>query len=181
MVYALLSKYIKIKGVIVKKKLPDLKKIKFILMDLDGCLSTGHIIYTSAGEDIKVFHTHDGYGITRGKNLGLKFAVISGRKSKVNLMRVNALRIDHIFENIDDKIIPFIKLLNEYKLKEENFAYIGDDEFDIPLLKIVGFSGCPANAINTVKKNVHYICKNKGGDGAVREFIDLILRNKKLI
>lgn len=163
------------------KKLSDLSKIEFVLMDMDGCLTTGHIIYTSAGEDIKVFHTHDGYGITRGIVLGLKFAIISGRSSKVNRMRVDKLGIHYMYEDIDDKRIPFEELKAKYNLQNENFAYIGDDEFDIPLLKEVGFSCCPNSAVDEVKNHVDYICKKDGGDGAVREIIDMILREKKLI
>jgi len=150
-------------------------------MDMDGCLTTGHIIYSSSGEDIKMFHTHDGYGLTRGRELGMKFAVISGMNSAVNKRRVKRLKIHHLYENIDDKIIPFEELKKKYKLKDENFAYIGDDEFDIPLLKKAGFSCCPKSAVDEVKKHVHYICKKNGGEGAIREMIDKILKAKKLI
>ncbi len=162
-------------------KKPDLKKIQFILMDMDGCLTTGHVIYSSNGEDIKMFHTHDGYGLTRGRELGMKFAVISGMNSAVNKRRVERLKIHHLYENIDDKLIPYEELKKKYKLKDENFAYIGDDEFDIPLLKKVGFSCCPKSGIDEVKKHVHYVCKKNGGEGAVREMIDKILKAKKLI
>lgn len=164
-----------------KRKLPDLSRISFILMDLDGCLSTGHIVYLSNGTDLKIFHTHDGFGIARGRELGLKFAVISGKSSKVNKLRVNRLKIHHLYEDIDDKTIPYAELKKMYKLSDENFAYIGDDEFDIPLLKLVGFSACPNSAIEEVKKHVHYVCKKNGGDGAVRELIDKVLKAKKLI
>lgn len=165
----------------MKKKLPDLSKVSLVLMDLDGCLSTGHIVYLSNGTDLKIFHTHDGYGITRGRELGLKFAVISGKSSKVNKLRVSRLKIDHLFEDIEDKTVPYQALKKKYRLKDENFAYIGDDEFDIPLLKLVGFSSCPKSGIEEVKKHVHYVCKKDGGDGAVREIIDMILKAKKLI
>jgi 3-deoxy-D-manno-octulosonate 8-phosphate phosphatase (KDO 8-P phosphatase) len=165
----------------MKKKLPDLKKVNFLLMDLDGCLSTGHIIYLSNGIDMKMFHTHDGFGIARGRELGMKFAVISGKSSKVNKLRVSRLKIDHLYEDIDDKTIPYKELKKKYKLSDENFAYIGDDEFDIPLLKLVGFSTCPKSAIDEVKKHVHYVCRKNGGDGAVREVIDMILKARKLI
>lgn len=150
-------------------------------MDLDGCLTTGHIIYSSSGEDIKMFHTHDGFGLTRGRELGLKFAVISGMSSKVNSMRVERLKIHYIFEDIKDKILPFEELKKKHKLTKENFAYIGDDEFDIPLLQKVGFSCCPNSAIDEVKKHVDYVCKKNGGEGAVREVIDMILKAKGLI
>ncbi len=165
----------------MKKTKKDLAKIEFLLMDLDGCLTTGHIIYSSNGEDIKMFHTHDGFGLTRGRDLGLKFAVISGMSSKVNKMRVDRLKIHFIFEDIKDKILPFEELKKSHGLEKENFAYIGDDEFDIPLLKQVGFSCAPKSAIDKVKKHVDYVCKKNGGEGAVREVIDMILKAKGLI
>ena len=164
-----------------KKTKKDLAKIEVLLMDLDGCLTTGHIIYSSNGEDTKIFHTHDGFGIVRGRELGLKFAIISGMSSKVNRMRVEKLKIHHIYENIDDKLIPFEELKSEYKLCKESFAYIGDDEFDIPLLKKVGFSCCPKSGIEEVKKHVDYVCKKNGGEGAVREVVDMILKAKGLL
>lgn len=80
------------------KRKPDLTKIKMILMDLDGCLSTGQIIYTGTGDDIKIFHTHDGYGIVRAQKLGIKFAVISGMTSPVNKRRINKLKIEHLLK-----------------------------------------------------------------------------------
>lgn len=150
-------------------------------MDMDGCLTTGHIIYSSSGDNLKMFHTHDGFGITRGRELGLKFAVISGMSSLTNKMRVERLKIHHLYEDIDDKLIPFEELKSIYNLKNENFAYIGDDEFDIPLLKKVGFSCAPNSAIEEVKKHVDYVCKKNGGEGAVREIIDMILKAKGLI
>jgi 3-deoxy-D-manno-octulosonate 8-phosphate phosphatase (KDO 8-P phosphatase) len=159
----------------------DLSKIEFLLMDLDGCLTTGHIIYSSNGEDIKMFHTHDGFGITRGKELGLKFAVISGRSSKVNKMRVEKLKIDYMFEDVDDKREPYELLKKKYNLKDENFAFIGDDVIDLELLRAVGFSCCPNSAVEEVINEVDYICDKRGGDGAVREIIDLILKAKGLI
>ena len=162
-------------------KKPDLSKIKMILMDMDGCLTNGQIIYSSSGEDIKVFHVHDGYGLTRGLQHGLKFAVISGKESAVNKRRMERLKIHHLYEGIDDKLVPFEELKKLYGFKNDEFAYIGDDEFDIPLLKKVGFSCCPNSAVDEVKKHVHYVCKKNGGEGAVREMIDKILKAKKLI
>lgn len=164
-----------------KKTKKDLAKIEVMLMDLDGCLTTGHIIYSSNGQDTKIFHTHDGFGIVRGRELGLKFAIISGMSSKVNRMRTKKLKIHHIYENIDDKLIPFEELKLKYDLKAENFAYIGDDEFDLPLLRKVGFSCCPKSGIDEVKKHVDYVCKKNGGEGAVREVVDMILKAKGLI
>ncbi|HMS64670.1 MAG TPA: HAD hydrolase family protein [Ignavibacteria bacterium] len=165
----------------LKKTKKDLAKIEFLLMDLDGCLTTGHIIYSSDGTDTKIFHTHDGYGIVRGRELGLKFAVVSGMSSVVNRMRSEKLKIHHIYENIEDKLIPFEELKSKYNLTNEKFAYIGDDEFDLPLLKKAGVSFAPKNAIDKVKKSVDFVCKKNGGEGAVREVVDMILQAKGLI
>jgi len=159
----------------------SLAKIQVILMDLDGCLTTGHIIYISSGEDIKIFNTHDGYGIVRARKLGLKFGVISGMSSLVNRRRVERLQIDHLYEDVDDKTLPYKELKEMYKMEDENFAYIGDDEFDIGLLKLVGFSAAPANAMDEVKKHVDFVCTKAGGEGCVREIIDMILKAKGLL
>lgn len=166
--------------------LPDLTKIKMILMDLDGCLTTGHLVYMSDGDgnhirDAKVFHTHDGFGIARGIEVGMKFSIISGRSSPVNKMRSDKLGIHHLYENIPDKLVPFEELKDKYGYTNEEFAYIGDDEFDLPLLREVGFSACPESAVEEVKKHVNYVCKQRGGYGAVREFIDVILKEQNLI
>lgn len=158
-----------------------LSKIEVILMDLDGCLTTGHIVYLSSGEDLKIFNTHDGYGIVRARKLGMKFGVISGMSSLVNQRRVERLQIDHLYQDVDDKTLPYKELKEMYKLNDESFAYIGDDEFDIGLLKLVGFSAAPENAMDEVKKNVDYICKKAGGQGCVREIIDMILKAKGLL
>jgi len=159
----------------------SLAKIEVILMDLDGCLTTGHIIYISSGEDIKIFNTHDGYGIVRARKLGMKFGVISGMSSLVNKRRVERLQIDHLYQDVDDKTLPYKELKEMYKLTDENFAYIGDDDFDIGLLKLVGFSAAPANAMDEVKKNVDYVCAKAGGQGCVREIVDMILKAKGLL
>ena len=102
-------------------------------------------------------------------------------KSGVNKRRVDKLKIDDLFEDIDDKLIPFMELQKKYNMTADNFAYIGDDDFDIPLLEEVGFSCCPANAMDEVKKHVNYVCKKNGGEGAIREVIDLFLKAKNLI
>jgi 3-deoxy-D-manno-octulosonate 8-phosphate phosphatase (KDO 8-P phosphatase) len=159
----------------------SLAKVEIILMDLDGCLTTGHIVYLSSGEELKMFSTHDGYGITRARKLGLKFGVISGMSSLVNQRRVERLQIDHLYQDVDDKTLPYKELKEMYNLTDENFAYIGDDEFDIGLLKMVGFSACPNNAMAEVKNHVHLVCNKDGGQGCVREIIDMILKAKGLL
>lgn len=159
----------------------DFSKISFVLMDLDGVMTDGTIIYSTNGEQIKVFSVYDGYGIERGHRLGLKFGIISGRNSEVNGLRAKKLNIEELHQNANNKVAVYEEIKQKYSLGDECFAYIGDEVFDIPLLQKVAFSSAPANAVPEVKKEVHYITKVEGGKGAVREVIDFILREKKLI
>lgn len=159
----------------------DFSKISFVLMDLDGVMTDGTIIYSTNGEQIKVFSVYDGYGIERGHRLGLKFGIISGRSSEVNVLRAKKLNIEELHQNANNKVAVYEEIKQKYSLGDECFAYIGDEVFDIPLLQKVAFSSAPQNAVPEVKKEVHYITKVEGGKGAVREIIDFILREKKLI
>lgn len=159
----------------------DFSNISFILMDMDGVLTDGSIIYTSGGEQIKIFNAHDGFGIERGHQLGLQFGVISGKSTPVNEFRVSRLKIQELYQDCKDKVAAFKEISKKYKFKPENFCFIGDDVFDLPLLGEVALSAAPANALDEVKDAVHYVTLKKGGEGAVRELIDLILRKKGLI
>lgn len=159
----------------------DFSKISFVLMDMDGVLTDGTIIYSTNGEQIKVFSVYDGYGIERGHKLGLKFGIISGRSSEVNILRAKKLKIEELHQDAGDKVKIFEELKQKYDLSSESFAYIGDEVFDLPLLSKVAFSAAPANAVPEVKDAVHYVTSIEGGKGAVREMIDFILRKKKLI
>ena len=157
------------------------KKIKLILFDVDGVLTDGSIIYTSEGQQIKIFHAHDGFGIERGFELGLRFGVISGKSTPVNDFRVSRLKIQELYQDCRDKVAAYEEIRAKYKLEPENFCFMGDDVFDLPLLRAVVFSCSPINAIDEVKEEVHYVTKIESGRGAVREVIDMILRKKGLL
>jgi 3-deoxy-D-manno-octulosonate 8-phosphate phosphatase (KDO 8-P phosphatase) len=159
----------------------DFSKISFILMDMDGVLTDGTIIYSTNGEHIKVFSVYDGYGIERGHKHGLKFGIISGRSSEVNVLRAKKLKLEELYQDVNDKVKAYRKIREKHGLSTDNFAYIGDEVFDLPLLEEVALSAAPANAVQEVKDKVHYVTKTVGGKGAVRELVDLILRKKKLI
>lgn len=156
----------------------DFTKIQFVLMDLDGVLTDGSIIYSSNGEMLKEFNAHDGFGINRGRQLGLKFAIISGMSAAANEMRAKRLNIEELYQNCDDKTEAANEIKHKYNLADENLCFIGDDVFDIPLLKQVGFSACPPEAIEEVRNEVHYITKVSAGRGCVREMIDFILKKQ---
>jgi len=152
-----------------------------IIMDVDGVLTDGSIIYSSDGLEFKRFHVHDGYGIFRGREKGLMFSIISGRTSKVTSIRAKKLEIADLYQGDSDKLNIFQKIKRKYDLKYEEVCFIGDDEFDLPLLRKVGFSAAPSDAVARVRKEVDYITKAKGGRGAVREVIDIILEAKGLL
>ena len=158
-----------------------LKHIRMIVLDVDGVLTDGLIIYGSDGTEYKHFHVHDGYGIFRARELGLRFAIISGRSSKVTTLRAKRLEIVDVHQGNNDKVSVFDKLKNKYKLQYKEVCFIGDDEFDLPLLRKVGLSVAPSDAIEAVRHDVDYVTKAAGGRGAVREVIDAILNAKKLI
>lgn len=155
-----------------------LRKIKMILLDVDGVLTDGKIIISSDGIEYKHFHAHDGYGILKAKRAGIIVGLVSGRTSEVVNKRADKLGIELVYQGNEDKLSVFQEIKSRYNITEDQTAFIGDDEFDIPLLKAVGFSAAPANAINEVKKVVDYVTKVEGGNGAAREVIDLILKAK---
>jgi 3-deoxy-D-manno-octulosonate 8-phosphate phosphatase (KDO 8-P phosphatase) len=168
----------------IRKRMPKkvrerAKRIKMIIMDVDGVLTDGRIILGSKGEELKNFYVQDGQGIRLAREKGLILALISGRKSKVVERRVEELKIKETYQNISEKIEVYYKLLKKYGLKNEEVAYIGDDLGDIPPLRKAGLAISPANGVKEVKKIVHYVTRVSGGKGAVREAIDLILEAKQ--
>ena len=152
-----------------------------IILDVDGVLTDGKIIFSSDGKEYRNFHAHDGFGIARAKSLGMKFAVISGKTSKATEYRMARLGIKELYQNHMDKVAIYRKLKAKYKLKDNEICYVGDDEFDLPLLRIVGFSAAPNDAIARVRNEVDYVATKEGGSGAVREVIDMVLRTKRLL
>ena len=156
-----------------------LKKIKLLLLDVDGVMTDGGIYYSNSGDEFKKFNIQDGYGITKLRRAGINIGIITGRISNLVAKRAEELGITEIYQNLDDKLIAFESLKKKFNLTDSDIAYIGDDEFDLPVLKLVGFSASPADAVPAVKNRVDYICKRGGGNGAVREIIEMILQNQK--
>jgi 3-deoxy-D-manno-octulosonate 8-phosphate phosphatase (KDO 8-P phosphatase) len=155
-----------------------LLKIKMILMDVDGVLTDGEIIYTSSGDEIKMFNVQDGMGITLARMAGLKTGIITGRMSKMVKRRAEELKFDIVSQGSFDKLPSYQKIKKESKLSDDEIAYIGDDILDISILKRVGFSAAPSNARDEVKAICDYITIAEGGNGAVREVIDKILKRQ---
>ena len=153
-----------------------LKKIKLLIMDVDGVMTDGRIIMDDAGHELKNFNVRDGHGIKILQRYGIQVAILTGRQSKVVAHRARDLDIKEVYQKVFNKKDVFEKILRKHKLSPDEAAFIGDDIVDIPVLKRVGFSVAVADADDMVKKSVHYIAKNKGGRGAVREVCEMILQ-----
>ncbi|MEE9503514.1 MAG: HAD-IIIA family hydrolase [Thermodesulfobacteriota bacterium] len=153
-----------------------LKSVKRLMLDVDGVLTDGKIIYNDRGEEIKAFNVRDGHGLKLLMRAGIEIALITGRKSKVVLHRARDLGIKKVYQGVINKIEIYEKILKEKKLKDINVGFVGDDLVDIPVLKRVGFSAAVGDAIPEVKKVVDYVASKRGGEGAVREICELLLK-----
>jgi len=153
------------------------KNIKMIGMDIDGVLTPGDIVVMESGEEIKSWNVKDRLGFNLARRAGnLKFAWISGRGCKQVEQRAKELKIESVNLKRMDKCKALKEILRKFKLRAENFAYIGDDLVDIPVLKKAGLSFCPKDAPEEVKQVVDYVSKVEGGRGVLREVIELILK-----
>ena len=153
-----------------------LKKIKILIVDVDGVLTDGGIIMDSNGVETKRFDVQDGLGLMLWKKAGFKSAIISARSSGVVAYRAKDLQIDKTYVGVSSKLTAYEALLKEWNINDEEVCFIGDDLTDLSVLKRVGFSAAVDNAVFEIKSMVHYVSIKKGGYGAVREIIELILK-----
>jgi 3-deoxy-D-manno-octulosonate 8-phosphate phosphatase (KDO 8-P phosphatase) len=150
--------------------------VKLLVLDVDGVLTDGSLMISPDGlEHIKVFDSLDGHGLKLIISKGIQVAIISGRKSSMVEMRAKALGIQHVFLGIEDKKSIFLQLIKTLNLTPRDCGAIGDDWPDLGVLNVVHFSAAPANAHPEVSNIADYVCRKKGGEGAVREVCDLIL------
>ena len=156
--------------------LQKLKPIKLLILDVDGVLTDGSVVYTDSGEEIKQFDAQDGHGLKLLMRSGIEVVLLTGRKSKAVLHRARDLGIEHVHQKAIDKIAVYAKILTRSNLPDKNVAFVGDDLVDIPVLKRVGFSAAVPGAVPEVKEVVDYITDKNGGEGAVREICELLLK-----
>lgn len=149
-------------------------------MDVDGVLTDGRIIYDDRGVEYKAFDVHDGYGVFRGREHGLLFAIISGRVAKAVTKRAERMKVKEVHQGKRDKLAVLEMLCRKYTLSLPEICAIGDDLLDLPMLTVAGFSAAPPSAITAVRGAVDHITSAPGGRGAVREVIDMILEAKGL-
>jgi 3-deoxy-D-manno-octulosonate 8-phosphate phosphatase (KDO 8-P phosphatase) len=152
-----------------------LKKIKMLILDVDGVMTDGNIIMDSDGREMKNFNVRDGHGLVMIQRHGIQAAILTGRTSAVVEHRARDLKIAGVYQGALNKKEIFEQILKKNNLTPEAIAYIGDDIVDIPVLKMVGFSVAVADAVELVKKTVDYVTVNSGGQGAVREICEMLL------
>lgn len=155
---------------------PNLKEIKIIILDVDGTMTDGKITYDNNGTETKSFNVKDGMAIAQAIKYGIKVAIITGRTSKVVEHRATELGISDIYQGVGNKIATLDKLLKKYDYNYKNVAYMGDDINDIPAMMRADYVGITADAVLDIEEFAHFKSKYNGGYGAVREFIETILK-----
>jgi 3-deoxy-D-manno-octulosonate 8-phosphate phosphatase (KDO 8-P phosphatase) len=172
------------------------KKIKLLLFDVDGVLTDGKLFFvpsaaqenrgqaaeislTSQGSiEIKGFHAHDGVAVSLARVAGIKTGLITKRASETVAVRARDLKLDHIYQGIQDKLGAFREILKKEGLKPSEACFVGDDVIDLPVMWNCGLAVAVANARDEVKKDAHYVTKHAGGDGALRDAVEFILKSQ---
>lgn len=152
------------------------KEIKLLICDVDGVFSDGLIYMGNDGEELKTFHTRDGYGVKSLMNAGIEIAIITGRRSQIVENRMKALGISLIYQGQDDKIKAYHDICRKLNIAPEQTGYIGDDLIDWPVMEQVALKVCVADGHPLLAKRANYVTSIRGGHGAVREVCDLILQ-----
>lgn len=152
------------------------RKVRLLVMDVDGVLTDGRMVLSDGGAELKMFHTHDGIGLALAHRAGLRTAMITGETNPIAKGRGAKLGVHHVVLGARRKAENVDALLAEYGWDASAVAYLGDDLLDIPALQRVGLAIAVADAVPEVKAVCHVVTKTRGGRGAVRESVELILR-----
>ena len=151
-------------------------KIRMLVTDVDGTLTDGKIYMSANGELMKAFNIKDGYVLIHLREYGIEPVIVTGRSSDIVRQRAEELKIMELHQGIGNKSALIKDICGRHSIELSQVAYIGDDLNDLDCISICGLTACPADAMMIVKKHVDYICEARGGEGAVREFVDFILR-----
>jgi 3-deoxy-D-manno-octulosonate 8-phosphate phosphatase (KDO 8-P phosphatase) len=171
------------------------RQIKLLLFDVDGVLTDGTMFFvpttpqkhsgpgelnlTSQGSiEIKGFHAHDGVAISLARVAGIKTGLITKRASETVAVRARDLKLNHIRQGIQDKLGAFREILKQEGLTAAEACFVGDDVIDLPVMWNCGFAVAVANAREEVKRDAHYVTKHRGGDGALRDAVEFILKSQ---
>jgi 3-deoxy-D-manno-octulosonate 8-phosphate phosphatase (KDO 8-P phosphatase) len=155
------------------------KKIKLLLLDVDGVMTDGKLYFLPSGEssvEVKGFHAHDGAGFSLARLGGIRTGIITKRISETVRLRARDLKIEHVYQGAADKLAAFREILASEKLNPEEAAFVGDDIIDLPVMRACGLAFAVADAREDVKDEAHVVTDHRGGEGAVRDAIEYILK-----
>ena len=155
-----------------------IKKIKLLILDVDGVLTDGRIIYDSKGRDSKFFDVHDGLGVYLLRRAGIKIILITAEGSKTIKHRARDMRVEEFYADVFPKTRVLDKILAKHRISKDEICFIGDDLVDLCIMKAVGFPVAVANGCQEIKDAASYVTRKKGGRGAVREIAELILKTQ---
>lgn len=154
--------------------------IKLIVLDVDGTLTDGKLYITNLGDEMKAFNVKDGLGITQAISQGKEVAIITGKTSQIVTKRCQELGIKEIHQGIKNKIATLDLILEKYSISYDNVAYMGDDLIDLAVMKKCKLAGAPKDSVEEILNISDFTSTKNGGDGAVREFIEYILKKENL-
>jgi YrbI family 3-deoxy-D-manno-octulosonate 8-phosphate phosphatase len=157
------------------------QKIKAVLTDIDGVWTDGRIYLNNEGKSFKAFNNLDSVGVALLRLAGIPVIIITGEDSEVIRHRAEKLKINYVFTGVRNKLLIAETLMNDLDIRLTECAYVGDDLSDLLLLKASGFSAVPANAQNYLKKQIPLVLENPGGNGAFREFSELVLQHNGIL
>jgi 3-deoxy-D-manno-octulosonate 8-phosphate phosphatase (KDO 8-P phosphatase) len=152
-------------------------RIRLFLVDVDGVLTDGGIVYDGEGREIKRFHVRDGHGIKMLQRAGVEVGIVTGRTSEVVAVRARELGISIVLQGVGDKVAAWREILADKGIPPGETAYVGDDIVDVPLMRRVGFAAAVADAESYVREAADFVSGRAGGQGAVREIIEFVLRS----
>ncbi len=155
---------------------PARAKIRALFLDVDGVLTDGRIYLDGRGNELKVFNTKDGHGLRKAAAAGITVCWISGRSSPATAVRARELGVRLCYQGVRDKRARLETVRRKLGLSRAETAAIGDDEPDIPMFEASGLSACPADAVAAARRAATVVLESNGGSGAVREFVELILK-----
>jgi len=158
---------------------PRASRIRLLVLDVDGVLTDGGLFVSAGGEEAKRFHVHDGLALVAARKAGLQIAILSSRASAAVTRRMTELGVGEVHQGVTDKAGALDVLRERLGLAVGEVAMMGDDLPDLPAMARAGLALAPANAAAEVKRTAHWVARRRGGDGAVREAVEMLLKSRR--
>ena len=156
----------------------QLKKIKYLIIDVDGTLTDAGIYYDENGNELKKFCTKDAAGFFAAHQVGIKIMILTGRECAATTRRMKEMKVEYLIQNCKDKVSYIQEFAKDNNIDRDEIGYLGDDLNDLPGMTLCGFVGCPADACDEVKEKADYISGINGGYGAVRDIVSYLLKER---